>query len=210
MTLTNHQNDLGLEPAVAAALASNFADDATMLAMERESLKGGKVGAILLADTLVTSGRHALAPFAAAAALAALQPEARTGAAGATESDQALVRASASLVLRVGSADDFVGFQELMVWASRKDPAAYQAFLAAGSREGIAPARVVDLCRYYINDPSAWVASEGGGSSWRVCDQAALTLGRVVKEDFGFKAEAAVEARDAAIDRAIEWLAAHP
>jgi hypothetical protein len=54
------------------------------------------------------------------------------------------------------------------------------------------------------------VASEGSGEGWRVCDQALLVLTQAAKEDFGFKPEYPVELRDAVIDRAMEWLKAHP
>ena len=206
--LVNQQETPGAQWGVATALVNNYGDEPMMLSMEREAFRAGKPGALYVADYIIKDRDHPLAAAAAEGARKALAPDepAREAPKGLPYS--AALRAAVGLLLRAGADDDFAYLLEQINQARLHDAGTYQAImLLAGDSALSPPARVLDICRQYIDDNTVMTAPPWPG--FRLCDLAALTAARIGKQDFGLKPDDEVELRDEAVAKAGEWLRAN-
>jgi hypothetical protein len=207
MVLVNQQETPGAQWGVATALVNNYGDDPSMLAMEREAFRAGKPGAMYVADYMVKGREH---PLAAAAAEGARKALAEDGPARETPKGQPYapaLRAAEALLLRCGSDEDFAFLLEQVNQARLHDAGTYQALMLLADDSALSPpARVLELCRQYIDDNTVMTAAPWPG--FRLCDLAALTAARIGKQDFGLKPDDEPELRDEAVAKASAWLKA--
>ncbi len=217
MLLIARQEEFSNTWGIAKALVDNFEGSPMMISMEQQTIRTGKPGALYIADYMVKDRYH---PLAASAVEGARKVLARDGDARDIPKEApytTLHRQAQGLLLRAGTNEDFTFLLDIITETrpnpdkppSARDEKLYQAImLLAGDSEFSPPARVLQICRQYIDDPAALPTPPWPG--FRLCDLAALTAARVGRQDFGLKPDDPVDQRDVAVAKAREWLKARP